>query len=64
MELMRRFILFFGLVLGSVLADSVVDLSDSDFESSVAQYDTALIMFYAPWYVSGTQLNFETVIYI
>lgn len=51
MKLLRGLILFSGFIIGSILADSVVELSDSDFESSVAQYDTALIMFYAPWYV-------------
>lgn len=47
---MRGLIVFSAFVLNSVLADSVVDLSDSNFESSVAEYDTSLIMFYAPWY--------------
>jgi len=27
----------------------VLELTDSDFESSLAQYDTVLVMFYAPW---------------
>lgn len=49
MKLTRGLIVFSGFLLSAVLADSVVDLSDSDFESSVAQYDTSLIMFYAPW---------------
>lgn len=52
MKLVRGLIVFSGFLLNSILADSVVDLSDSDFESSVAQYDTSLVMFYAPWYAS------------
>ncbi|XP_050423081.1 protein disulfide-isomerase A3 [Adelges cooleyi] len=49
MKLIRGLVVFSGFLLNSILADSVVDLSDSDFESSVAQYDTSLVMFYAPW---------------
>ncbi|VVC29159.1 Hypothetical protein CINCED_3A021842 [Cinara cedri] len=49
MNLMRGLIIFSGFLLSSILAESVVDLSDSDFDSSVAEYDSALIMFYAPW---------------
>ena len=26
-----------------------VDLKDSDFEARLSTYDTALVMFYAPW---------------
>ncbi len=36
-------------LLGSATADSVVDLTDDDFDSKVNSYDTALVMFYAPW---------------
>jgi len=30
-------------------ADSVVELGDADFDSKLADMDTALVMFYAPW---------------
>jgi len=30
-------------------ADSVLDLTDADFDSKLADIDTALVMFYAPW---------------
>nr|CAH0100437.1 unnamed protein product [Daphnia galeata] len=30
-------------------ADSVVDLVDDDFDSKLASFETALVMFYAPW---------------
>ncbi|XP_040571865.1 protein disulfide-isomerase A3 [Lepeophtheirus salmonis] len=45
-----RLQLFFllSLVYGS-LGENVVDLGDSDFDSSMEGYDTALVMFYAPW---------------
>lgn len=62
MKLIRGLIVFSAFVLNSILADSVVDLSDSDFESSVAQYDTSLIMFYAPWYASDNRSTFCIVI--
>jgi len=43
--------LLFLLVAGlsSISADDVVDLGDSDFDSKLADMDTALVMFYAPW---------------
>ncbi|KAE9531198.1 hypothetical protein AGLY_010404 [Aphis glycines] len=49
MKLIPGLIVFSGFLLSSIFADSVVDLSDSDFDSSVAEYDTSLVMFYAPW---------------
>lgn len=51
MKLMHGLIALSGFLLNSIVADSVVDLSDSDFDLSVAEYDTSLVMFYAPWYV-------------
>merc|ERR1711909_232971 len=32
-----------------VAADDVLELGDSDFDSKLADIDTALVMFYAPW---------------
>ena len=29
--------------------DSVIELTDADFDSKLADIDTALVMFYAPW---------------
>lgn len=29
--------------------EDVLELSDSDFDSKLAEYETALVMFYAPW---------------
>jgi len=37
------------LVVGVVTADSVLELTDADFDSKLADIDTALVMFYAPW---------------
>nr|SVE73479.1 EOG090X0438 [Daphnia atkinsoni] len=37
------------LKISSTSADSVVDLVDDDFDSKLSSYDTALVMFYAPW---------------
>jgi len=36
-------------LLASCQADSVLELVDSDFDSSLSSLDTALVMFYAPW---------------
>jgi len=41
------FLLLAGLA--SISADDVVDLGDADFDSKLADMDTALVMFYAPW---------------
>lgn len=48
----RLFILSFLLssfvnIYGS--ESDVFQLTDDDFESSITQFDTALVMFYAPW---------------
>jgi len=37
------------LAFAAVNADSVIELGDSDFDSKLADIDTALVMFYAPW---------------
>ena len=37
------------LAVSMVSADSVLDLGDADFDSKLADIDTALVMFYAPW---------------
>jgi hypothetical protein len=42
-------VLLLPLLLGAVSADSVLDLGDSDFDSKLADIETALVMFYAPW---------------
>ena len=42
-----------SLLLSSLLAlasaSAVLDLVDTDFDSKLADIDTALVMFYAPW---------------
>jgi len=37
------------LFLGVVIGDSTLELTDADFDSKLADIDTALVMFYAPW---------------
>ena len=34
----------------------VLDLTDDDFATRVAEADTTLVMFYAPWYVITFEL--------
>ena len=45
-------IVFSCLLVSFVNAESVVDLVDDDFDTKLNSYDTALVMFYAPWSVS------------
>lgn len=37
------------LAFAAVMANDVIELKDSDFESRIATYDIALVKFYAPW---------------
>jgi len=42
--------LAFCLVIVTFAAEEdVIELGDSDFQSKIAEYETALVMFYAPW---------------
>ena len=31
------------------VADDVLELGDSDFDGTLEEHETALVMFYAPW---------------
>ena len=46
---MKCLLFFLAASLSSISADDVVDLGDSDFDSKLADMETALVMFYAPW---------------
>ena len=48
------------LLVGLATADDVLELVDSDFDSKLADIETALVMFYAPWWVKN--LNFIIII--
>jgi protein disulfide isomerase family A protein 3 len=37
------------LLIGLAQAESTLDLTDADFNSKLADIETALVMFYAPW---------------
>jgi len=41
--------LFIALAVVGCVAENVVNLGDSDFDSTLETMDTALVMFYAPW---------------
>lgn len=41
--------LTFCALVGSIFGSDVIDLSEGDFKSSIAQYDTILVEFFAPW---------------
>lgn len=38
-----------ALAFAGIHAEDSIDLTDSDFDSTLATFDTALVMFYAPW---------------
>ena len=40
--------IFLAVVVATVTAD-VLELTDSDFDSTLEEHDIALVMFYAPW---------------
>ncbi|XP_026319359.1 protein disulfide-isomerase A3 [Hyposmocoma kahamanoa] len=45
-----KVLLLIGVIyLCRAAEEDVLELSDSDFASTLAQHDTALVMFYAPW---------------
>jgi len=46
---MKFTLLVLVLSLASISADDVLELGDADFDSKLADIDTALVMFYAPW---------------
>ena len=49
MKCLLSVLLVLSLSLSSISADDVVELGDSDFDSKLADMETALVMFYAPW---------------
>lgn len=46
-----KVIVFFLAIVGCTIAgeQDVLNLVDSDFASRIADIDTTLVMFYAPW---------------
>ncbi|CAK1602381.1 unnamed protein product [Parnassius mnemosyne] len=45
-----KLVLLLGIIyLCKAAEEDVLELTDSDFSSVISQYDTALVMFYAPW---------------
>nr|CAG4640764.1 EOG090X0438 [Eulimnadia texana] len=46
---MKFTVFLLAALLSLAYADSVVDLTDDNFDAKINSYDTALVMFYAPW---------------
>lgn len=49
MFLLKIFAISLIIYSCSAREEDVLDLGDSDFESKIAEHETALVMFYAPW---------------
>lgn len=49
MYLLKLSIICLILYTVSCKEEDVLDLTDNDFESRLAEHETALVMFYAPW---------------
>ena len=47
-DLTMKYLLLLALA-ATALADDTFELGASDFDSKLADMDTALVMFYAPW---------------
>lgn len=52
-------VIVFVTLFAFSLASDVLDLSDDDFNSKVAEADTTLVMFYAPWYVFKIKIKLQ-----
>lgn len=46
-------IFVFVTLFGISLASDVLELGDDDFSTRVAETETTLVMFFAPWYVKN-----------
>lgn len=42
-------VIFLAICITTSLASDVLELSDSDFSTRVAETETTLVMFFAPW---------------
>jgi hypothetical protein len=42
-------LLIVALAVSGSIAEETIDLGDSNFDSTLETFDTALVMFYAPW---------------
>ena len=59
------------LLIGLATADDVLELVDTDFDGKLADIETALVMFYAPWYsfyigiiVTGGYIDYHAWIFL
>jgi len=46
---MKVFTVFFSLAILAIANANVLDLEDRNFDGTLEEHDTALVMFYAPW---------------
>ena len=48
-KMFRSLAVSLAFVVALVSADAVLELGDADFDATLEEHDTALVMFYAPW---------------
>merc|ERR1711936_1143007 len=48
-KMFRSLAVSLAFVVAVVSADAVLELGDADFDATLEEHDTALVMFYAPW---------------
>ena len=53
----------FVTLFAFTLASDVLDLSDDDFNTRVAETETTLVMFYAPWQVFLIHIFFHSILW-
>lgn len=50
-EMLLKSVFVFVTVFAFAFSSEVIEIGDSDFNTKVAETETTLVMFYAPWYV-------------
>lgn len=48
---LRLFLVLIAVSYGLASEQDVLEYGDSDFNTRIAEHETALVMFYAPWWV-------------
>lgn len=63
--MVRKYLaVFLAVIVAGVNAgeQDVVELTDNDFSTRIAEFDTTLVMFYAPWWVHLREFIWEILV--